>query len=44
MVRHFLACLRGERAPAGTTPREALASMRIARRLVADASARAASA
>lgn len=40
MVRHFIACLRGDATPAGTTPKEALDSMRIARRLVNDAADR----
>jgi predicted dehydrogenase len=36
MLRHFMACLRGEREYCGTTPDQALVAMRIARRLVAD--------
>jgi UDP-N-acetylglucosamine 3-dehydrogenase len=36
MLRHFLACLRGETAYAGTTPQQALEAMRIACRLIAD--------
>lgn len=40
MIRHFVACLRFDAVPAGTTPDEALTSMRVARRLVDDAAAR----
>jgi UDP-N-acetylglucosamine 3-dehydrogenase len=36
MLRHFLACLHGETAYAGTTPQQALEAMRVACRLVAD--------
>jgi len=36
MLRHFLACLRGESTYRGTLPEEAIESMRIACRLVAD--------
>ncbi|HXG23621.1 MAG TPA: hypothetical protein VNJ09_03625, partial [Chthonomonadales bacterium] len=36
MLRHYMACLRGEVSYAGASPREALESMRIARRLVED--------
>jgi predicted dehydrogenase len=36
MLRHYMACLRGEATYAGTSPREALEAMRIARRLVED--------
>jgi predicted dehydrogenase len=36
MLRHFLACLRGETAYAGATPQEALEAMRVACRLIAD--------
>lgn len=36
MLRHMMACLRGETAYRGATPREALEAMRVARRLVAD--------
>jgi UDP-N-acetylglucosamine 3-dehydrogenase len=36
MLRHFMACLRGEVEYAGTTPEEAMESMRIAVRLVED--------
>jgi len=37
MLRHFLACLRGETPYLGATPTEALEAMRVACRLVADA-------
>jgi UDP-N-acetylglucosamine 3-dehydrogenase len=37
MLRHYVACIRGEAEYAGTSPREALEAMRIACRLVADA-------
>jgi predicted dehydrogenase len=40
MLRHFMACLRGETAYRGTTPEEAIESMRIARLLAADAQTR----
>jgi predicted dehydrogenase len=40
MLRHFLACVRGDTAYAGTSPEEAIESMRIARRLMADAANR----
>lgn len=36
MLRHFLACLRGEAAYAGATPRQALEAMRVAHLLIAD--------
>jgi predicted dehydrogenase len=36
MLRHVVACLRGEIAYQGTPPRQALEAMRIANRLVAD--------
>lgn len=36
MLRHFLACLRGETTYAGTPPQQALEAMRIATRLIAD--------
>jgi predicted dehydrogenase len=36
MLRHFLACLRGETSYLGTTSAEALEAMRIAHRLIAD--------
>jgi predicted dehydrogenase len=40
MLRHFLQCLRGEARYAGTTPDEAIESMRVAVALAADAAAR----
>jgi predicted dehydrogenase len=40
MLRHFAACLRGETSWAGATAAEALASMAVANRLIADAEAR----
>jgi len=41
MLRHYIACIRGEAAYAGTPPEEALESMRIACRLVEDSRRRA---
>lgn len=40
MVRHFVACLRGERAPAGATAEDAREATRIAQRLIDDAARR----
>jgi predicted dehydrogenase len=40
MLRHFLACLRGDTPYRGASPEEALESLRIARRLVADAASK----
>lgn len=40
MLRHFLACVRGDAEYAGTPPEEAIESMRIARRLISDAESR----
>ncbi len=40
MLRHFVACIRGEAAYRGATPDEALEGMRVARMLVEDAGAR----
>jgi predicted dehydrogenase len=37
MLRHFMACIRGEIPYAGATPEEAIESMRVATRLVEDA-------
>jgi predicted dehydrogenase len=40
MLRHFLACVRGETEYRGTSPEEAMESLRVARRLVADAASK----
>lgn len=40
MLRHFLACVRGDAVYAGTPPEDAIESMRIARRLMTDAASR----
>jgi len=40
MLRNFLACLRGETEYRGASPEEALESLRVARRLVADAASK----
>ena len=37
MLRHFIACIRGDTPYAGATPEDAIESMRIAMRLVEDA-------
>lgn len=37
MLRHFMACIRGETPYGGATPEEAIESMRVAMRLVEDA-------
>ena len=40
MLRHFIACVRGQATYAGTTPEEALGSLRIANKLIKSASTR----